>query len=115
MFKVVLALATLMGLTSMANANPMKPDSYQAPSVATVIASKPKPPPVPTLLNVVVMGDYRSASFVGGSSAEVGDMVSGYKLVEVNATHVIFERNNTQIRADIQDSGVFSLTPVTEE
>ena len=115
MFKATLIAFALLSIgVSLAQANPMRPDPAVKPSVTR---SQPiqRAPRLPKLEQILIIGDYRLASFNGGIDVRLGNKISGYTVSEITADYVIVTRNNKQTKLNLDNAGVMVITPVTEE
>lgn len=118
MFKLTLVLTLLITLATILHANPMRPDNINTPQRATnnaqVVAPKPTPRP-PQLNSIVVMGDYRIANFSNKNDAQIGELISGYRLIQIEPTYVVVERDSKSTRLNAQGTGSLTIRPAEED
>ncbi len=115
MSKITMLVITLVAFSlTLANANPMQPDNYRKPAVSTTkkVSAAPK---LPTLTNILIIGDYQLATFNDKTELTLGETISGYQLVEIQPTYVVVLQNNKQTKLELKTTGALAITPAKEE
>ncbi len=99
------------------SANPMQPDNITATKPATS-TNKPiaaKTVRWPALSSVIIIGEYRKAIFSNTWELNLGESRSGFKLISVEADHVVLQYGNTRKQINLSTLGETKITPVVEE
>lgn len=97
-------------------ANPMQPDRISAPVVkAQPAAVTPKPPPIPKLEDILIIGALKKATFSGAGEVIPGEMINGYELINIEPQSVTLQRGNRTYLLTLTASGEFNITPITED
>lgn len=114
---LIMLLALIMAHVT---ANPMRPDtaapaSNQTSNATAPKVTAPKPPRVPRLDNILVIGELRKAFFDAGNEATVGDTVNGYLVTQIEPDFVVLQRGNARSTLELKTPGEFSVSSAKEE
>lgn len=106
----------ISALAISAAANPLRPDTQRARPVTTTATAAVAPvPSLPTLSDVLIIGDYRSATFNESQTLNEGDTINGYQLVEIHPQYVLLERRGNITAVELPVVGSLQISPAIEE
>jgi hypothetical protein len=117
MFKQLFICLLLIGLAQPLVANPMRPDPLSTQPQVRSTTTKPvvKTVRLPTLENIIIIGDYRKAVFRSNREVSEGDMIGSFQLLQVNKDSVVLKRGQQLKTLFLKTSGEVSITPVKED
>ncbi len=94
--------------------DPLRPAYYQAPQTdSTAAGPSAETTPKNWLLSTVLTSKQRSVAVINGQSLVLGEWVEGYKLIKIEPTKVLLQKNKQQIVLRRAGSGL-KKTSVTE-
>jgi len=118
MYKAILITVVSLTLATFSLSNPMKPDNvtYVSPTKITTTKVKAVPKVIkPVLTNVLIIGDYKIASFNNGRELLLGEHINGFVITQIEADHVVLNRKGKNTQINLINAGELAITPVIEE